>query len=223
MAKIGNNTNDLKQIKNDLNIFLNDYITENLNIKNNADVDELIITKGDRFERTKKDITNYLYKNDVFKNDFDFSLSHSLRHNNDFTIESDLKSVFDKVYADKIKEIKEQKRAFKNILINRYLSDRIAEELHALIDYTQKRYKMTAYEAIETINADNVKNGLFEDLQEDLEAFTDNNLNYDEIKETFNTEFTKQIKNIKQQTPKATKSKKEDTKLLDVFLLLKKW
>ena len=221
---IQNNNNDLKAIKNNLALFLVDYFKDNLNINDNDDINILTIQKSVIFDKLKNDITAYLYGDNVkYKNDFDFALSYQLKHNNDFDISNDLKAIFDKTYKEQIKAIKEHQKAVEQVTINYYLADTLKSEIKRLIDYTKKRYKTTTRQAIEIINTDNVKQGLFEDVQADIKNFVGDNLSNDKIISLFNQEYKKAIKTIKEQTPKEQKSQKDTSKLIKAFLLIKKW
>ena len=222
---IQNNASDLKAIKDKLNLFLVDYISDNLNIKSNQDINILLIQKRAIFDKLKSDIKAYLYGDGVrYKTDFDFSLSYDLKHNNDFDIDKDLQAVFDKTFKEQVKAIKEQQRASEQVTIDYYLKAKIQQATAQLIDYVKSRYKTTTSQAIEYIKADNVKQGLFEDIKSELFTFTSGNLNYETITRLFNQEYDKAIKHHKQQTPRATSQEPSKSNgLVNAFLLLRKW
>ena len=133
------------------------------------------------------------------------------------------KAIFDKTFKERLKTIKEQQKAVEQVTINYYLADTLKSEIKRLIDYTKRRYKTTTRQAIEIINTDNVKRGLFEDIQADIKNFVGENLSNDKIISLFNQEFKKALKTIKEQTPKEQKSQKDTNKLIKAFLLIKKW
>lgn len=222
---IQNNARDLKAIKDKLGLFLVDYFKDNLNINESDDTNILLIQKRAIFDKLKSDIKAYLYGDGVrYKTDFDFGLSYDLKHNNDFDIDDDLQAVFDKAFKERLKAIKEHQRAVERVTIDYYLKAKIQQATAQLIDYTKSRYKTTTSQAIEYIKADNVKQGLFEDIKSELIGFTSGNLNYETIERLFNQEYDKAIKHHKQQTPRATSQEpSKSNKLVNAFLLLKKW
>ena len=137
---IQNNASDLKAIKNNLLLFLIDYFKTNLKIQTSEDINILTIQKSVIFDKLKKDIETYLYNNNQFKSDFDYSLSYQLKHNNDFDITSDLQAVFEKAYKEQLKAIKEQQKATEQITIDYFLKPSLESTLKELIDYTKRRY-----------------------------------------------------------------------------------
>ena len=132
-----------------------------------------------------------------------------------------MQAVFEKAYKEQLKAIKEQQKATEQITIDYFLKPSLESTLKELIDYTKRRYKTTTTGAIDIIKSDDVKQGLFEDIQNKYKAFTGDNLNNNKMIELFNKEYNKVLKHIKEQTPK--EQAKKQTSLLDVFLLLKKW